>query len=126
MKGETTIKMNFSMFLFVTTAVGILFVFGDGVQAAGVVTVHSSSVESIDSLEYQTSKCSQCGMTVFGSVATKVCGSAGCCLTPWDQGSFKEGGLDIMGGHKIGECDNFPFSDNDDPDSIGKYTADQQ
>ena len=125
MKGQTSIKMNFSMFSFVATAVGILVVFGDGVQAA-VVTVHSSSVESIDSLEYQTSKCSQCGMTVFGSVATKVCGNAGCCLTPWDQGSFKEGGLDIMGGHKIGECDNFPFSDNDDPDSIGKYTADQQ
>merc|ERR1719471_399255 len=75
--------------------------------------------ETIDSLTFRTAQCSQCGMTVFGSVMTKVCGNVGCCLTPWDQGSFKEGGTDVMSGPKIGECDGFAFNQGNSPDGVG-------
>merc|ERR1712126_305523 len=77
------------------------------------------TAETIDSLEFRTAQCSQCGMTIFGSIMTKVCGSAGCCVTPWDQGSFQEGGTDIFNGPKLGECENFPFNNDNSPDSIG-------
>jgi len=65
--------------------------------------------ETVDSLQFYTSDCSQCGMTLFGSIMTKVCGDISCCLTPWDQGSFNEGGIDIFSGVDIGECDKFTF-----------------
>merc|ERR1719461_169113 len=63
-------------------------------------------------------------MTVFGSIMTKVCGSKGCCLTPWDQGSFTPGGApDVFSGnYTIGECSDFYLKDlyYDDPIAVDK------
>lgn len=111
--------MNLCVFLFVA-AFSVYAVNGSPATSLSFSDGGDAGNEAIDSLEFQTAQCSQCGMTVFGSVATKVCGSAGCCLTPWDQGTFKEGGIDIMGGPKIGECENFTFNTDGSPDSIGK------
>ena len=53
-----------------------------------------------------------------------VCGDISCCLTPWDQGSFNEGGIDIFSGVDIGECDKFTFkSEPTGADQIGNITV---
>merc|ERR1712012_637179 len=80
-------------------------------------------MESVRQIEFLTSDCSQCGMTLFGSIMTKVCGDSGCCVTPWDQGDFNEGGTDIMSGVTIGECDNFEFKQTDSDASVVGVTV---
>ena len=41
-----------------------------------------------------------------------MCGDIGCCYTPWQQGSFTEGGCDFFERQIIGECGNFPILSN--------------
>ena len=98
----------------------VVVVFLDACCCGRHVFLDDPKAETIDSLTFRTAQCSQCGMTVFGSVMTKVCGNVGCCLTPWDQGSFKEGGTDIMSGPKIGECNGFAFNQGNSPDGVGR------
>jgi len=86
-------------------------------------TTTRPKIQSIDALEFHTADCSQCGMTIFGSIMTEVCGDISCCLTPWDQGSFNEGGTDIMTGQKIGECSNFAFKTANSPASQIRVTV---
>ena len=72
---------------------------------------HRPLLEKIHKLEYHTSDCYQCGMTKFGAIMTEVCGPLGCCLTPWDQGTFNPGGVDTFDTPDyLGECNQFPLT----------------
>ena len=75
---------------------------------------------TIESLEFLTADCDDCGMSVFGAVMAEVCGDLDCCLTPWMQGSFKQGGSDVFSGEDIKECHMFVFeSDPNAAQNIG-------
>ncbi len=44
----------------------------------------------------------------------QVCGSLGCCYTPWIQGDFDAGRPDFFSGpSQLEECNNFEFMDPD-------------
>ena len=75
--------------------------------------------QKIEEIQYLTADCEDCGMTMFGSIMTKVCGNVDCCVTPWEQGSFHEGGTDVMSGERIGECNEFGFKSDDLDQDIG-------
>ena len=50
----------------------------------------------------------------------QVCGDVGCCYTPWQQGSFTEGGIDFFERKMIGECGQFNILKNGNLLCMGK------
>merc|ERR1711994_1125281 len=77
------------------------------------------SIELVDSMEFRTALCSDCGMRFTGTVSLKLCGNIGCCYTPWLQGNFDEGNSDFFAGQsQLGECFDFAYMDSDKSFSI--------
>ena len=88
-------------------------------------TTNPYDTESVLQIIYQVSDCYQCGMTKFGTVSAKICGSLGCCLTPWNQGGFTPGESDIFkDDYYLGECNNFPLKNRfDEVFMEGEYSS---
>lgn len=93
-------------------------------EAKGLLKL-SRSGDVLESLAFRTRSCDECGMTLFGTISVKVCGSVGCCYTPWMQGRFDEGGMDYMSGATIGECYQFLFREaGEAPLEVGDAVTD--
>ena len=52
----------------------------------------------------------------------KVCGTTGCCFTPWSVNSVDEGeGVYVTGSSDLGECSQYDVNDGSQNNEIGIY-----
>lgn len=52
----------------------------------------------------------------------KVCGTTGCCFTPWSVNSVDEGeGVYVTGSSDLGECNQYDVNDGSQNNEIGIY-----
>ncbi|TRY79342.1 hypothetical protein TCAL_05119 [Tigriopus californicus] len=87
-----------------------------------IQTTAAQEAALVDTVGVVVACCSQCGMTTFGYIATKICGPNGCCYTSHLGNVFDDCGAYTFGGAGIGDCDGFDIGPIDDSNvQVGLY-----